>query len=114
VLARLLPEQMKSRLVALVTDRSEKDVYATFYRINTDSAISDLSHAVGFKIKYSEVLETLTYNPRGVLFVMNLTLAWLLRRKMLARFQADFLVMLCKPDVECACRRLERCGQPAS
>jgi SAM-dependent methyltransferase len=114
VLARLLPEQIKSRLVALVTNRSERDVYPTFYRINTGSAISDLSQAVGFRIKYSETVETLTYNPHRLLFLMNLILAWLLRRTMLARFQADFLVMLCKPDVQPALRRRARHSKTAA
>jgi ubiquinone/menaquinone biosynthesis C-methylase UbiE len=114
VLARLLPARIKSRLVALVTNRSEEDVYPTFYRINTGSAISDLSEAVGFRIKYSEALETISYNRHRVLFAMNLTLAWLLRRKMLARFQADFLVMLCKPDSECTRCQLERRCQAAA
>jgi SAM-dependent methyltransferase len=114
VIARLVPEQIKSRLVALVTNRSEKDVYPTFYRINTGSAISDQSKAVGFRIRYSETLESLTYNPHRLFFVMNLILAWLLRRKMLGRFQADFLVLLCKPDVECACCRLEHRWQAAA
>jgi len=108
VLARTLPESTKSRLVALVTNRRESDVYPTFYRINTESAISDQSTAAGFRTKCSEIIETLTYNPHHLLFAVHLTLAWLLRRKSLGRFQADFLVMLCKPDVECACRRLER------
>ena len=101
VLAGLLPGQIKARLVALVTNRSERDVYPTFYRINTASAISDLSQAAGFKVTYSEAVETITYSDHHVLFVMNLALAWLLRRKMLSRFQADFLVILSKPDAEC-------------
>jgi SAM-dependent methyltransferase len=114
VLARLLPEQIKSHLVALLTDRSERNVYPTYYRINTESAISDQSEAAGFRIKDLKLLETLTYTRHRALFVTNLTLAWLLRRKMLGRFRADFLVMLCKPDVECACCRLERREQAAA
>jgi SAM-dependent methyltransferase len=114
VLASLLPEQIKSRLAKFVANRSERDVYPTFYRINTESAISDQSEAAGFRIKDLKVLETLTYTRHRALFAMNLAVAWLLRRKMLGRFQADFLVMLCKPDVECACFRLERREQVAA
>jgi ubiquinone/menaquinone biosynthesis C-methylase UbiE len=114
VLARLLPARIKSRLVAFVTSRSERDVYPTFYRINTKAAISDQSETAGFRIKDLRVLETLTYARHRVLYVTNLTLAWLLRRKMLGRFRADFLVMLCKPDVDCACCRLERRWQAAA
>lgn len=108
VLASAVPPGIKSRLVARISGRDEKDVYPTFYRLNTSPAISGQSEGVGFRIKYSEVLETLTYHPRRALFLLYLAVAWLLRRKWLRRFQADFMVMLCNPDVECACRRLER------
>jgi ubiquinone/menaquinone biosynthesis C-methylase UbiE len=108
VLGEMVPRAIKSRLVAYITGRDEHDVYPTFYRLNTLPAISGQSEAAGFRIKYSEILETLTYHPRRVLFLSYLAVAKLLRWKWLSRFQADFMVMLCKPDVECACRRLER------
>jgi ubiquinone/menaquinone biosynthesis C-methylase UbiE len=108
VLASLIPREIKSRVVALVTRRKEGDVYPTFYRANTPSAISRGSEAVGFRIKHSEMLETLTFTPHRALFVLYLALARLLRWKAFRGLQADFLVMLCKPDVACACRRLER------
>jgi len=108
VMGRLVPRGIKSRLVARISGRDEHDVYPTFYRLNTLPAISGQSEAVGFRMKYSEILETLTYHPRRILFLLYLAVAKLLRWKWLAKFQADFMVMLCKPDVECACRRLER------
>ncbi len=108
LLGGLVPPQIKSRLVVRISGRDENDIYPTFYRLNTLPAISGQSEAVGFKIKYSEILETLTYHPRRALFLLYLAIAGVLRWKWLRRFQADFMVMLCKPDVECACRRLER------
>jgi len=108
VLAALLPDAVKSRLVALVSRRQEKDVYPTLFRVNTRSAISAYSVSAGFRIKYWEILETLTFNANRAIFLCYLTLAWLLRHKSLGRFRADYLVMLCKPDVECACKKLER------
>jgi SAM-dependent methyltransferase len=114
VLASLLPERIKSRLTKLATNRSERDVYPTFYRINTESVTSDQSEAAGFRMKDVEVLETPTYPRHRRARFANLTVAWLLRRKMLGRLPADSLVMLCKPDVECACCRLERPWQAAA
>lgn len=111
MLAGILPDGIKARLVAYATNRTERDVYPTFYRINTASAISDQSQAAGFRIKYLETQETLTYNPHRALFLLSLTVAWLLRRKCLGRLRADFLVMLCKPGAECACRYMEQCVQ---
>jgi len=65
LLASLLPEEIKSRLVARVTPRRESDVYRTFYRVNTQSAIVHYSEAVGFRVKYLEAIETLTWRWRG-------------------------------------------------
>ena len=110
VLAAMLPETIKSRLVGLVTNRKEEDVYPTFYRINTGSAISKQSGRVGFRTKYSELVETLTYSPHMALFVIQLAMAWLFRRRPLRKLRADFLVMLCKPTHDCYCSRWERCG----
>jgi len=110
LLASLLPEEIKSRLVARVTPRRESDVYRTFYRVNTQSAIVHYSEAVGFRVKYLEAIETLTFYPHRALFLSGLALAWLLRRKGLGKLQADFLAMLCKPGVGCACSALAAVG----
>jgi SAM-dependent methyltransferase len=96
VLARLVPESIKSRLVAFIEHRDESDVYPTFYRMNSRAAIRRHSEAAGFTITRCELLETLSYSPYRVLFLSHLALAWLLRRPLFARCQADFLVTLGK------------------
>ena len=107
VLAAMLPDDIKSRVVAFASHRPEKDVYPTFYRMNSDTAISKISADAGFRIKHSELLESLSFNPHRSVFLLNLALAWLLRRTILSQFKPAYLVMLCKPGVECACKRLE-------
>jgi SAM-dependent methyltransferase len=96
VLARLVPERIKSRLVAFIEHRDERDVYPTFYRMNSTTAIRRHSEAARFTITRWELLETLSYSPRRALFLLNLGLAWLLRRPLFSRCQADFLVALGK------------------
>jgi len=108
LLAALLPDKLKSRLAARFSRRKEDDVYPTFFRLNTGAAIAHYAHRAGFCVKYSELMESLTFNPHRLIFLCNLALAWLLRRKGFRRLKPDFQVMLCKPDVECACKRLER------
>jgi len=113
LLAAALPDRAKSRLVATVSERQERDVYPTFYRINTQSAISRHAKKAGFRIKFSELTESLTFSRNRAIFTGYLALAWLLRRKSLGRLRPDFQVMLCKPDFECACPKLER-SRPVS
>jgi ubiquinone/menaquinone biosynthesis C-methylase UbiE len=92
ILARLVPASMKPRLVALIERRDERDVYPTFYRMNSPATIRRHAEAAGFLVTGSELLETLTYSPSRVVFGLNLALAWLLRRSLFRKFQADFLV----------------------
>lgn len=96
VLARLVPQRIKPRLVASIECRDESDIYPTFYRMNSQEAIRRHSEAAGFTIVRCELLETLTYSPYRAWFLLNLALAWLLRRPLLTKCQAVFLVTLQK------------------
>jgi ubiquinone/menaquinone biosynthesis C-methylase UbiE len=97
MLARLVPERIKSRLVAFIEHRDESDVYPTRYRMNSAADIRRHAEAAGFTIIRWELLETLSYTRWRVLFLLNLALAWLLRRPLFRKCQADFLVALGKP-----------------
>jgi len=110
LLASLLPEGIKSHLVACVTLRRESDVYPTFYRVNTRSAIARHSEAAGFRIQYLETVETLTFSSHRALFLAHLALSWLLRRKGLERLRPDLLAILCKPGSQCPCLGMDAAG----
>lgn len=96
MLARLVPQRIKPRLVAFIECRDESDIYPTFYRMNSQAAIRRYSEAAGFTIARSELVETMSYSPYRAVFLLNLALAWLLRRPLLSRCQADYLVTLQK------------------
>jgi 2-polyprenyl-3-methyl-5-hydroxy-6-metoxy-1,4-benzoquinol methylase len=98
IVASFLPKHIKSGLVELFTLRRAKDVYPTYYRVNTRSEIVRCSQRIGFDVEQLDVLESLTYSPYRALFLSNLIMARLLRWKALKKFQADFLVTLSKPS----------------
>ena len=50
VLARLVPASFRKRLVRVFEVRKEKDVFQTYYRANTPSAISRLAAGAGLEI----------------------------------------------------------------
>ena len=106
LVSALLPESLKSRMVTLATNRQEKDVYPTFYRLNTLSAITEYCEPAGFKVKYAVRIETLTFSPHTLLFLFQLAVAGALRFRLLDSLRPDLLVMLCKPARNCACQRL--------
>jgi ubiquinone/menaquinone biosynthesis C-methylase UbiE len=99
MIAALLPGDVKSHLVERLTNRRSKDVYPTYYRINTQRQIRRCSQAVGFDVEHLEMLESLSFNRYYALFLFNLLVARLLRWKALRNLQADFLVTLRKPVV---------------
>ncbi|MBK8015281.1 MAG: class I SAM-dependent methyltransferase [Betaproteobacteria bacterium] len=48
VCARLIPERMKGKMVMLLQERKEDDLFRTHYLANSEVAISRLSEAAGF------------------------------------------------------------------
>lgn len=50
VMARMIPESIKDRLVYILEGRKEEDVFPTFYKINTSSEISKLAKVSGLNI----------------------------------------------------------------
>lgn len=54
VLAKAIPESLKSRLVYLLHRRKEEDVFPAFYKINSAADISRLAQSAGFAIEQIE------------------------------------------------------------
>ena len=51
VMARLIPERIKDKLIFLLQSRKEEDVFPAFYKINSRSEIEKLSEQCGFRVK---------------------------------------------------------------
>jgi ubiquinone/menaquinone biosynthesis C-methylase UbiE len=56
ILARLVPEFLKAKLVYLLQGRKEEDVFPAFYRANSRSAIARLAQASGFEVAEMQML----------------------------------------------------------
>jgi len=51
LMARLVPERIKNKLVFLLQGRKDEDVFPAFYKINSKSKIEKLGKQAGFRIK---------------------------------------------------------------
>jgi hypothetical protein len=50
ILARMIPERLKSRLVHLLQRREEEDVFPAYYRLNSPASIRKTAAESGFKV----------------------------------------------------------------
>ena len=50
ILARMIPESLKSKLVYVLQDRKEEDVFPAYYKINSPASIQKTATACGLKV----------------------------------------------------------------
>lgn len=98
IIGRLIPGGLKIRLAWLLQGRLEKDVYPTFYRINSSSAIRHVAERVGFQVKKIKLIVS---SPNFVmippLVVFELLLLRLLMTRSMRRLRTNIIVVLEKP-----------------
>jgi ubiquinone/menaquinone biosynthesis C-methylase UbiE len=58
LLARLVPERLKAKLIRLLERRDEMDVFETHYRANTEPQIRRLAAASGFEVVELDLVNT--------------------------------------------------------
>jgi SAM-dependent methyltransferase len=56
--ARRLPQFLKDAFVSYSEGRPSKDVYPTFYRINTEASVKELAERAGFRVCRTTMLNT--------------------------------------------------------
>jgi len=58
IIARVIPERVKKKLIRLLQARPEGDVFRTFYRANTDREIRRAAEATGFDVRQLRMIVT--------------------------------------------------------
>ncbi len=58
MIARLVPEWAKKRIIRLLDDREEEDVFRTFYRVNTPKDIERIAEVCGFDVGQLKMIVT--------------------------------------------------------
>lgn len=101
-LSSLVPQKLKNKLIEFVEERSEDDVFPTFYRLNTVASINDAARRAGFQIRE---LHRVSSSYSGMIFVLGPLVVFqlLFRRlthwKFLENFRDNFVVVLEKAVV---------------
>jgi ubiquinone/menaquinone biosynthesis C-methylase UbiE len=96
LLARLIPESIKTRLVSFLEHRSESDIFPTLYRMNRLSAIHDVASKCSFRVLRCESLNTSAVSSifLGPFAVVELLIRRILRHERLKEFRSNIIVVL--------------------
>jgi ubiquinone/menaquinone biosynthesis C-methylase UbiE len=98
-LPSLVPQKLKNALIEFVEERTEDDVFPTFYRLNTVSSIMETAHKAGFTIRELHKVSASSSGSifvLGPLIVLHLLFRRLTRWKVLENFRDNFVVVLQK------------------
>jgi ubiquinone/menaquinone biosynthesis C-methylase UbiE len=101
VLARMLPEWLKPRLVYLLQGRKPEDVFPTHYRANSEEQIRALAASCGLRVKEIRMLVS-SANLAMIfpLFIFELSWIRLLMTKRMRRYRPYLIAILTKPAYE--------------
>lgn len=50
MMAKLVPERIKKKLIYILEGRNEEDVFPTYYKANSESQIRELAESIGFNV----------------------------------------------------------------
>lgn len=91
----LLPQGVRKRIAEAIEGRSEADVFPTYYRANTASAIQRLARATGFRIRVLDFFSTFPI-PNQPLTLLRVECLWIriLRLDALSRFRSNVVCCL--------------------
>ena len=99
VLARLVPESLKAKLIWFLEQRKEKDIFPTYYRVNTERSIRELADRVGFDVATLRlILSSAHFIMIPPLVILELLLIRLLMMSRARRFRTNIIAVLAKPN----------------
>ena len=99
-LPTLVPQKLKNKLIEFVEERTEDDVFPTFYRLNTVSSVTEAAQKAGFAVREVHKISASSSGAilvLGPFIVLHLLFRRLTRWKLLENFRDNFVVVLEKP-----------------
>jgi ubiquinone/menaquinone biosynthesis C-methylase UbiE len=99
LIASLIPQRLKLRIISSIEGRDESDVFPTVYRINTAAAIHKLAEETGFAVSKLQHNAPSRVFFRGLPIVRTIEaqINKLLARPWAERYRSNLLVILSKP-----------------
>lgn len=97
-IAWLIPDFIKHKIIWLLEQRSEADVFPTYYRFNTSSGVRSLAAQGGMEVKEIEVGGSIgSFTALGPIGVLEIFILKALTWRMLRDFSVTLIAVLVKP-----------------
>jgi SAM-dependent methyltransferase len=97
MLAHLVPERCKVRLIEFLEARKAEDVFPTLYRMNTPGRVRELASSVGFRVVELRLTESSAQAVMlGPLVLLELVWIRMLRLRLLQALRSNLIVVLQK------------------
>jgi ubiquinone/menaquinone biosynthesis C-methylase UbiE len=98
LMARFIPEFIKSRVIQALQDRKEEDVFPTYYRLNSTRAIENAAAFAGLEIRSIRlIVSEPVFIMIPPLVILELIFIRLLMSKFLKPFRTSIIATLQKP-----------------
>jgi ubiquinone/menaquinone biosynthesis C-methylase UbiE len=101
LIAFIIPERIRSKLIEFLEGRKGEDVFPTFYKMNSYRTLNHLVHTNGFEILELSFVESSAETVMlGPLVIFELLIIRMLRFKSLAQFRSNIIAVLQKRGFE--------------
>lgn len=99
IIARIIPDVIKSKLIYFLQGRKEEDVFPAYYKMNSFSSIRSLADATGFKIG---AMKSVVSSPQLIMIPPLLIIELLLLRILMIKHawpaRTNIIAILRKPE----------------
>ena len=97
ILAKLIPEKMKDKLIFFLQKRKEEDVFPTYYRINSEFKIREFAKLTGFNVlKIRMIVTTAQFHIIPPVAIIELLWIKMLMKKPFKKFRTNIIAILQK------------------
>jgi ubiquinone/menaquinone biosynthesis C-methylase UbiE len=98
ILASMIPQRLKYRLIHWLEQREEKDAFPTHYRLNTPGTIRRAAERNGFVVKELRLVNSTPELFRlGPVVLLELLLIWVTEWRIFRSFRSNIVVVLERP-----------------
>ena len=95
LMARLIPEGLKNRLVAVLDGRTQEEVFPAWYRVNTVRAIHETAQMAGLSVvQVAPILSRATFQRLPLVAAFELVCLRVLGHPKFERFRTNLLAVL--------------------
>lgn len=106
IIARLIPDRLKNKVVHLLDGRQEEDIFSTFYRANTKRRIRWLARCTGFEVaSVKMIVSSAEFVVLPPLVLLELVWIRMLMGRGLKGLRTNIIAVLRKGAEECRAER---------